>query len=232
MDSNRLEILLSDLDEDRRRGDEVGARLCTACVDILGVSGAGIALITDGQHRGSLGASNSAIRVVEELQFTLGEGPCIDAFHSLEAVHAPDLGDVASNRWPAFAPPAVDAGVRAVFGFPLRSGTTCLGALDLYLDEPGSLEPTQVGDAAVLADVITGTVLGLQADVAPRELADELEGVLRHRAIVHQASGMVSAQLDIHVRDALVRIRARAYIDSRPINDVAQDIVHRRLRMD
>ncbi len=232
MDEKRLTMLLRDRDEDRRAGADIGGRLCDTCAEVLDVSGAGIMLMSDGRHRGTFGVSNAVISVVEELQFTLGEGPCIDAYWSEHPVLEPDLGRPASNRWPAFSGPAVGVGRRALFGFPLRAGTGSLGALDLYVDRPGDLRPDQVSDAIVLADVISSTVLALQADAAPGTLAPALDAGLTHRAVVHQASGMVAAQLEMPVDDALVRIRAHAYTDGRPVNDIARDIVMRRLRLE
>jgi hypothetical protein len=232
VEPGRLASLLTELDNDRRRGADVGALLCTASAEVLAVSGAGIMLMVEGKHGGSLGVSNETINVVEELQFTLGEGPCIDAVTSARPVLEPDLAAPAVIRWPAFAGPAIAAGVRAVFGFPLRSGTTSLGALDVYLDEPGDLRVEQLADASIMAEVISHTVLALQSDAPPGDLADQLGPFVEHRALVHQASGMVSAQLDISVEEALLRIRAYSYTEDRPIRDVAQDIVDRQLRFD
>jgi hypothetical protein len=232
VDAERLATLLVDLDNDRRNGTDVGERLCDTCVEVLDVTGAGIMLMSDGEHRGTLGVSNRVMDVVEDLQFTLGEGPCIDAYTSEHPILEPDLGDPATNRWPVFSGPAVQAGVRAVFGFPLRAGAINLGALDIYLDHPGDLRTDQLSDAAVMAGVISNTVLALQADAAPGELPELLDASVLQRAVVHQASGMLSAQLDIDVADALVRIRAHAYTSNRPVNDVAHDIVDRRLRLE
>ena len=232
MEPIRLARLLSELDDDRRRGRDVGGRLCDACVDVLTVSGAGIMLMIDGDHQSTLGGSNAVINLVEELQFVLGEGPCIDAVRTSQPVHEPDLRQPAINRWPAFAEPAVAAGVRAVFGFPLHAGRTSLGALDVYLDEPGHLRPAQVTDALIMADVISTTVLALQADAPVGGLADQLDSSLRHRAVVHQATGMVSAQLDLAVHDALLRIRAHAYTSGRPVLEVAHEIVDHRLLLE
>ncbi len=231
MDALRLSTLLTDLDNDRRNGADVGERLCDTCVEVLDVTGAGIMLMSGGEHRGTLGVSDSVMTLIEDLQFTLGEGPCIDAYISEHPILEPDLVDPATNRWPAFSGPAVQAGVRAVFGFPLRVGAVNLGALDVYLDRPGDLHIAQMSDASVMAGVISNTVLALLADAAPGELPELLGATAHHRAIVHQAAGMVSAQLDIDVADALVRIRAHAYTSNRPVNDVAHDIVVRRLRL-
>lgn len=231
MDPDRLAALAADLADDRRNGINVGNRLCGVCVEVLGVTGAGIMLMADGEHRGTFGVSNSVISIIEELQFTLGEGPCIDAFNSRRPVAEPDLADPDRNRWPAFSGPAVDAGVRAVFGFPLTSGSATLGALDLYLDRPGDLDDDQANDAAMLAALAADTVIALQADAAPGALAHEIDLSVNHRAVVHQASGMLSVQLGTPVNEARARIRAHAYTCNRSIDDIARDIVLRRLKL-
>jgi GAF domain-containing protein len=129
------------------------AWLCGACPGIVGVNGAGVMLMSGEIPRGSLGTSNDVSQLIEELQYTLGEGPCVDAYQQERVVAEPDLADPVTRRWLAFTPPAVRAGVRAVFGFPLRLGTVRLGALYLYRDCPGPLSGDQHADALVVADV-------------------------------------------------------------------------------
>ena len=80
--------------------------------------------------------------LIEELQYTLGEGPCVEAHTLNRVVLEPDLAHPSVPRWLAFTPHAVEAGVRAVFAFPLQVGTARLGALDLYRDGPGGLRTT------------------------------------------------------------------------------------------
>ena len=232
IDPDRLAEIVASIGAVRDRGDDLGGSLCATCVDVLEVSGAGIMLMIDGEHSGSLGASNSTMGLVEELQFTLGEGPCIDAYESRRPVSEIDLANPVESRWPVFAGPAVDAGVRAVFGFPVESGPVCIGALDVYLDRPGDLSERQRADARVLTEVISRTVLDVQANAPPGVVPVPLEATVEHRAVVHQASGMVSAQLGIAVEDALARIRAYAYVHGSPVNEVARDIVGRELRLD
>ena len=205
--------------------------LCRECADSLEVTGAGIMLMTSGGPRGVLCSSNAASGAVEELQFTLGEGPCVDACQSGAPVLEPDLEAPGFSRWPAFTPPAVTAGVRAIFGFPLQVGSIQLGALDVYNDRPGDLRAEQIAEAMKLAAVVTRKVLELQADAVPGALAPELATADTLRAQVHQASGMLSARFDISVEDALLRLRAHAFAVQRPINDVARDVVARRLNI-
>ena len=118
-------------------------------------------------------------------------------------------------RWLAFAPPAVDAGVRAVFAFPLQVGTVRLGALDLYRDQPGGISDEQHADAMAMADVIANWVLDVQAHAAPGSVADELERDADFHAVVHNAAGAVSVQLGISITEALIRIRAYAFSNDR-----------------
>lgn len=203
-------------------------RLCTWSTTALFVSGTGLALIIDNGHRGSLGASNDAAATIEELQFRTGEGPCLDAHRSGVAVIEPDLRH--SDRWPGFAPDAVAGGIAAVFAFPMRVGSTGLGALDLYRDRAGAPPPDLLTDAQVVADIAAVLVLGFQAD-APGELSQLLEDLVQHRATVHEATGMASVQMGVCMADALVAIRASAFTSDRSVGEVAEDIVSRRLRL-
>src|SRR5256885_5105089 len=124
--------------------------LCRGCVKIVGADGAGIMLMSGDIPRGSLCTTNAVSHLIEELQYTLGEGPCVDAYQQDKVVAEPDLADPVMSRWLAFTPPALAAGARAVFGFPLRVGTVRLGALNLYRDCPGSLSGEQHADALVV----------------------------------------------------------------------------------
>ena len=105
----------------------------------------------------------------------------------------------------------------ACFGLPLSVGAIRLGALDLYRGRPGPLTDEQGIDAAVLAGVITETLLALEAQAALGVIPHELEHGESLRGEVHQASGMISEQLGIGIADALVRLRAHAYAEGRPV---------------
>jgi hypothetical protein len=178
----------------------------------------------------SLEATNAVSTRMEELQYTLGEGPCLDAYRQGWAVLEPDLADPATPRWVGFASAAVEAGVRAIFGFPLQVGAVRLGALNLYCDRQGPLTGDQHADALVMADVAAHAVLVMQAEAPPGTLADELQTGADLQAVVHQASGMVSAQLEVSVGQALIRLRAHAYGNNLRLAEVAESVVSRRVR--
>jgi hypothetical protein len=181
--------------------------------------------------RGSLSTTDDVSQLIEELQYTLGEGPCVDAYQQDSVVAEPDLAEPVARRWPAFTPPTLQAGVRAVFGFPLRVGTVRLGALNLYRDRPGLLNGEQHADALVVADVAARWVLDAQAGAPSGVLAKELEAGADFHFAVHNAAGMVSVQGGISVAEALIRLRAFAFDNDRLLADVADDVVARRVRL-
>lgn len=206
------------------------AGLCEVCADVTDVTGAGIMLMSGDVPQGSVCSSNEVSALIEELQYIVGEGPCVDAYEQDRPILESDLAGTGVGRWVAFTPGAVAAGVRAVFGFPLRVGAVRLGALNLYRDRPGPLLDDQHADALVLAGVAARAVLSMQAGAAPGALGAALEAGADLRFVVHQASGMVSAQLDISVGEALIRLRAHAFASQRPLTEVARDVVACRLR--
>jgi hypothetical protein len=176
--------------------------------------------------------TNEVSAVIEELQYALGEGPCVDAYQHDRPVLEPDLADPDTPRWLAFTGPAVEAGARAVFGFPLQVGAIRLGALNLYRDRPGPLTDEQHADALAVAAIAAQAVLVLQAGASPGGLAEALETGADFQYVVHQASGMVAAQLDVSVGHALIRLRAYAFGNDRSLTDVARAVVARTLRFD
>jgi hypothetical protein len=214
------------------RPDLETKRLCEVCAEVTIMSGAGIMLMSGDMPRGSVCTTNSVSALLEELQFSLGEGPCVDAHSQGAPVLEPDLADPRVSRWLAFSGPALQAGARAVFGFPLQAGAVNMGSLDLYRDRPGPLTDEQYADALVMADIAAHAVLMLQADAPPGMLAVELEAGADFQYVVHQAAGMVAAQLDVSVGQALIRLRAYAFGNDRPLPAVARDVVARTLRFD
>jgi hypothetical protein len=206
-------------------------RVCVAAVVLLSLRGAGLSLMVDGELRGTAGVSDLGIAVVQELQLTLGEGPCVDAWTSRAPVLESDLADPAVVRWPAFAQAAVDAGVLAVFALPLALGAIRIGVLVLYRDRLGELSADELAYSLVLADVATHMVLGLQAGAPAGELHELLAREPPHWAEIHQATGMVSVQLGVSLDEAFVRLRAHAFAEGLPLRAAAREIVTCRLRL-
>lgn len=227
MDSHRLARIVDAVSPDGGSDpDTYPQRVCTAGVDLLGVSGAGLTLMTR-KGLGAVWASDSACLAAEDLQFSLGEGPALDAFRWKAPALEPSLAD-AAGRWPFFAPAALGLGVQAAFSLPLQMGFICLGALNLFREQPGFLSGDELGDALVLADVVTEDLIYLQA---LGELHWGRSDHLGQRARVHQATGMVSVQIDSDMSSALACIRAYAFANGMSIFDVADHVLARTLRL-
>ena len=206
---------------------------CGRCVVELSVSGAGATVLSElppdhGSRqpiRGLVHATNPVSASLEDLQLTVGEGPCLDAFASGGPVLVSDLA-AASTRWPAFAPAAHDLGAAAVFSFPLQIGVVRLGSLDLYRDTPGPLTRLQLTDALILSDLATQ---GVVADLDGHD-SEDVSWLADPHAQVHQATGMVQVQLGTTTEVALLRLRGYAFTHDLPLAEVARQVVGRTLR--
>lgn len=198
-------------------------RLCRASISILGTDIATLLLMSEtGSDVQVIASSDDGSS--EESHFTLGEGPSFDAFTTGEAVLVPDLASDGA-RWPAFTNDAVAAGTRAALAFPLRVGAIRIGVLYFRRHAPGGLSDDQLADAYALADIATWILLEIQAGAEPGELGEGLDTDWAHRAVVHQATGITSASLEIPLAEALTRIRAAAFADEQTTYEVARDIV-------
>jgi diguanylate cyclase (GGDEF)-like protein len=151
-------------------------------VDVLPITSAGVTLISPGSAPHYIAASDNAALRFERLQTELGEGPCLAAYESGQAVAVPDLRAV--RQFTRFAPAAVSAGLAAVFTFPLRHGDAPrLGALDLYRNTPGDLDPSDMDTAQTLADVAAAYLLNAQARDAARAASDRFHHDALHDAL-------------------------------------------------
>lgn len=160
----------------------------------------------------------------------VGVGPGFDAYRQGVPIIQSDLVARPPARWLGFTGPAVEAGTRAVFAFPLQVGAARLGALTLYQDRAGPLGDDTYADSLVMAEIVTLAFLAMQSGLPDGVLADELRDGGGYRAEIHQASGMVSVQLDVNVGEALVRLRARAMADNTTVAHLASRVISRQLQ--
>ncbi|MDY0910451.1 GAF and ANTAR domain-containing protein [Microbacterium sp. CFBP9034] len=198
-----------------------------AFTTVLPVTGAAVSTLGDVLGSETISATDDRAARLDERQFDLGEGPCWDAMRSLAPVSEPAFASVGRRRWPAFTEAIRDESVASIFAFPLAVGTLRLGAIDLYSLRPVTLDRSQVRRASAMAEVIGRRVL--------RGALEDLDGSVddlnpRSRRLVHQATGIVLAQLQIAPEDARLVIQGHAFATSRSMMDVAADITEGRLR--
>ena len=212
-------------------------RLCEACVVVLEVDGASVSLIHDGATQGTFGSSGELSRHLDELQFTFGEGPCLDSVRGGRPILVADLDDPAEQRWPAFRGAVLDAGMGSVFALPVAVANRPVGALDLFRSKTGPLGGGQFGGAMHAAELAALPLLDLMSSDVDWETAgqgadgwDQLSSL--ERVEVYQATGMIMAAAAVGPADALVRLRAYAFAHETTASEVAFAIVERRLRLE
>ena len=242
----RHERLRTELDAAVSRADTAAAaadRLCAACVELLEVDGASLSLTLDRTNRGTLGASSPLSRRLDALQFTAGEGPCLDAVASGQPVLAADLDDRDERRWPAFTGAVLDAGIRAVFALPVSLSRQRVGALDLYRARAGALTAQELEGGLLAAELAGLPLLDVIAEhAAATATAAAAEGgededawgqlASLERVEVYQATGMIMGALDVDPVEALVRLRAHAFTRGSTAGELAWQIVERQVGLD
>jgi hypothetical protein len=204
---------------------------CIACVHAVGAVGAGLSMTRGPGLREPVFATDRRSEELEELQYTLGQGPYVDAADGDGPVLVADLSAADSrSRWPLFAAAAADRGIRGMLAIPIQAGAARIGILDVYRLMPGLPSNGELADALAYADAVLVLALDHHGGIASdlNSLGDK--GLTERRAEVHQAVGMMSVQLGIDVTGALARLRAHAFLHDRRLAEVAADVVTRRLR--
>ena len=207
------------------------ATLCRGCVALLPVSGAAVSLMAPAQSQSVASAFDGTARAIQDLEFTLGEGP---AAGLLRRRHGPSSSttsgtSMAGGRNSARPSPPWESAPCS--HCPCRASGPGSGSWCCIATKRGPLSDGELADALEVADLITQLVLVMQSDAATESVAWALD-VSDHRAVVHQATGMIAVQIEADVEEALVRLRAHAFAADRPIREVADDVVTGQLRFD
>jgi hypothetical protein len=199
-------------------------------VESLPIDGAAVA-VRAGPDTGQLvHATDAIIARLDDLQFTLGEGPCVDAFRQQLPVLVPDLNDPDSlQRWPGFAREAAQAAAAAVFAFPMQIGAVAFGTVELYRRTAGSLTSIDTATAVLLVEEMTHVVLDELSSLNGLEVTAGHPEPIFGQPEIPQAAGMIAVQLGITVPHATAHLRAAAFAARRPVLHVAQDVIARRV---
>lgn len=216
-----------DVDDDST-GLEAARVVCRAFLSSAPVDGAAFTQMDSDEVRNTWFASDEDVEELERVQYALGEGPTGEAFRSGRAVLVADLRSPSSAvRWPMLAQKTGHLPVSGLFAIPMQLGAINIGICLAYRHRPGLLPARDLHDLLRAVDSATLALLAVRAGTA--------QSALDHRPIaptIHQATGMVVAQLRSSAEEAFARIRAHAYVTGRSLEEVADDIVRRRLRLE
>lgn len=205
-------------------------RLARGCLAALPVDGAGMSMLFARDRRLPLGSSDQVSADAERLQFTVGEGPCLQTHSTGRPVLATE--EDLRTRWPAFYEALTQqTPYRSIVALPLRGSLTGIGALDLYLTPPHGVGDIGLQDALVVVDEITGTFEGAMTHAARRSSGPAwLDApAATRRAHVWVALGMLNAELQVTSPTALSLLRAHAFASGRDVDELALDVVEGRV---
>lgn len=198
--------------------------LVERCVELLGISAAGLMLVSPHGDLRLAASSSEAMRVVELFELQSAEGPCLDCYHGGEAVLNEDLATV-NGRWPTFAPVALGAGFRSVHALPMRLRGQVIGALNLFSVEAASIDSVEVLAGQALADMATIAILQHRAAVESQLLNEQLNFALNSRIVIEQAKGVLAERAGVDMAQAFTRLRNHARNHNLRLVDVAASVI-------
>lgn len=197
--------------------------LTERCVQLLGISAAGL-LVTDGHDMLQMvAASSERTRLLELFQLQTDQGPCVDCFRTGQPVSVADLPS--AGRWPRFTAAAAEVGFAAVHALPMRLRDEVIGALNLFDTDPGALDEGKLRVGQALADVATIGLLQQRAIRHRDVLTEQLQTALNSRILIEQAKGVLAERLHLDVADAFAMLRGGARNQNRRLSELAQAIV-------
>ena len=212
-----------------RRASESGGDLAGPLLAVLPVSGLSIATMGDLLGSETVSATDDVAARLDELQFDLGEGPCWDALVERRPVLEPDLRSAPERLWPAFSRALDDVPIGALFAFPLMLGPLALGAMDLYSGGAHVLSDRHSRRASELAQEVSRHLLRRAVSEVADDHLQEATADRFSRRRVHQATGMVLAQVGISPDDAELLIQGHAFARGVSMREVAEDVLAGRL---
>ena len=192
--------------------------------EITGTAAVGVML---SDHEGNLhymGSSSESARLLELFQLQNQEGPCLDCYRSGQPVEHVDLGQ-AGERWPAFAPRALQAGIQSVHAIPLRLRDRVIGAMNLFGTDRTSLAPEYLRMVQALADLATIAIIQEQAMARAGVLNEQLQAALNSRIVIEQAKGAVAQTFGISVEEAFELLRSTARSRRVLLTELAQSVL-------
>jgi transcriptional regulator with GAF, ATPase, and Fis domain len=200
-------------------------RLVNACVEVLGVTAAGIMLADQDSSLRVFASTNEESRMLELLELQNDDGPCLEAYRTGQTVDGVDLSQFVT-RWPSFAPAAISAGITTAYAVPMRLRDQTIGALNLFLADTEPFGTHELDVARVMADMATIGIINNWSIRQQESLAQQLQGALSSRVVIEQAKGVLAEREGLSMGTAFEYLRRTARSSRRPLVDVAGDMVN------
>jgi GAF domain-containing protein len=199
--------------------------LTERCVEFSAVDEAAVMLAAPSGLLQAVASSSERSRLLELFELQNQDGPCLDAYRSGIVVSSADLS-LDGDRWPTFAPQAIDVGFRAVHSVPLKLRDEVIGALNLLRVEPGALDDRDATVLRALSDIATVGILQERLLNQASARATGLHTVLASRITIEQAKGILAERKNIQIDEAFDELRVFARHNGLRLTDVAIAVVN------
>jgi GAF domain-containing protein len=203
--------------------EEALDRVVASADALFGVDGTALMLVDRDQVLRNLAVSDPRAALLEELQATHGEGPCVDAFDDKQPVAADDLGR--EDRWPAFSPEAARRDLLAVLASPIPYSEQAVGVVAVFAAEPHPWTEGEREAIVAFTELVALLILNAMEATERGRLAAELQGALDSRVVIEQAKGVLVGRHGLTTRQAFERLRRQARDQRRPLSQVARAVV-------
>lgn len=198
--------------------------LVNRCADLLLADTAGVLLETAGGRPALAAATSDEMLKIEDLEVSLGQGPCLEAYTIGAQVLVEDLEE-AHDRWPEVVPRIVEIGMRSVAAFPLRLRDDHIGALNLYRSQPRAYAAHEVRLGQALADMAAVGILQQRSVSEAERRSAQLQHALDSRVVIEQAKGVLAERRGIPLREAFEVMRRYARNNNRKMRDVCDQVL-------
>jgi GAF domain-containing protein len=200
-------------------------RLADRCTEVLDVAAAGIMLAAPDGHLRVMASSSEAMRVLELFEIQAQEGPCLDCHRTGAAVVNADLS-ADDGRWPGFTAEAVAAGFLSVYAVPMRLRGSVIGALNLFRNDTGEMDPADLELSQAFADVATIAILQHRAVLEAQLVNEQLTHALNSRVVIEQAKGMVAERLELDMEQSFTTLRHHARNHNLRLAELANSVIN------
>jgi GAF domain-containing protein len=225
-DHTELPVLLTQIGAVLLSTETVGTtvELVTALATeaIPGAAGAGVTLVDDRITR-SMAASNGLVERADALQYQLGDGPCLTAWHNQVTVRVDDV--LAEDRWPQWRAAVTEVGVRSVLSVPLVAAGARLGAIKVYSGEPATFDQRAERLLELFARQAAILLANTQTLADARRTNRQLTDALENRDVIGQAKGILLAQGAVDDAAAFAMLVAASQHTNTKLHRVAQQLV-------
>jgi GAF domain-containing protein len=208
--------------------EDLLTRVATYAVRAIpGADGAGLTLLEQ-DRADTIVSTASFVREIDDIQYGIGQGPCITAAKEGRTVISGSLGG--DSRWPRFGGRVARRGVHSVVSLPLVAPDGVLGAMNVYAHAKDVFDDRAAELGEIFAAPAAIAVQNAQVLAKTRRLATQLQAALETRGVIDRAVGILMSRTGSTEQQALDRLRLLSQNEHHKLAVVARQIIDEAVR--